>query len=79
MNWVGGTLYPGVKCPRGQDTVPTGGTFYPGVKCRRGQDTGGGGGKINRYTGPNDGDVIVLWCEILMTLLNLTSSVPGIL
>ena len=51
MNWVGGTLYPGVKCPREQDIVPTvscprgqdkpggGGTFYPRVKCPRGQDT----------------------------------------
>ena len=50
MNWVGGTLYPGVKCSQGQDTVPMvscpggqdkpgGGTFYPGVKCPRGQDT----------------------------------------
>ena len=33
MNGVGGggTLYPGVKCPTGQDTVPT-------VSCPRGQD-----------------------------------------
>ena len=59
MNWVGGTLYPGVKCPRGQDTVPT-------ISCPRVQDKPGGdilrrgkvslgtryrGDKINQYTG----------------------------
>ena len=53
MDWGGGTLYPGVKCPLEQDTVPT-------VSCPRGQDKPGGhstpgtiyrGDKINRYTG----------------------------
>ena len=33
MNWVWGTFYPGVKCPRGQDTVPT-----VGDKISRGGD-----------------------------------------
>ena len=37
MNWVRGTLYPGVKCPQGQDTVPM-------VSCLRGQDKPEGGG-----------------------------------
>ena len=35
MNWIGGKLYPRVKCPRGQDTVPT-------ESCPRGQDKPGG-------------------------------------
>ena len=34
LDW--GALYPGLKCPRGQDTVPM-------VSCPRGQDKPGGG------------------------------------
>ena len=41
MNWVGGTLYPGVKCPLGQGTMPT-------VSCPRGQDKPGGGDILPR-------------------------------
>ena len=61
MNWGGRTLYSGLKCPRGQDTVTT-------VSCPRGQGKPEGdilprgkvspgtryrGDKINRYTGTN--------------------------
>ena len=55
MNWVGGTLDSRVKCPWGQDTVPT-------VSCPRGQDKPGGtfqgkltqGLETTRYLVPGD-------------------------